>query len=289
VNITKVNVTTVNVERVVYKNVRVTNAVTVIHRDTFVSGRHVDTRVQENPFLRDKVHVGRPDIRPEQATKMPVVREIPMDKRPPPAIREVKVKEIKETRPLVRQKEASVMRPGSLPREMNVRVREGTPEGRAQQKPGQPSPGRMDLGKPGGSKTLGREIGKSGPEKIPEKAGEVKPAAKGVEKPRISQPVDRSMERSKDLKGVVKESEKPRVQPQTQRKIENSQPAQPVTKGFEKQVPARVPEKGFEKPAASRVPEKRVEQPKAVEKEIEKGGEPRQMERGMRGPEGKGR
>ena len=69
VNITNVNVTNINVEKVVYKNVKVTNAVTVIHRDTFVTGRHVDVKVQENPFLREKVHVGRPNIQPERATQ----------------------------------------------------------------------------------------------------------------------------------------------------------------------------------------------------------------------------
>ena len=289
VNITKVNVTNINVEKIVYKNVRATNAVTVIHRDTFVTGRHVDVRAQENPFLRDKVHVGRPEIRPERATRMPVVREIPMDKRPPAAIREIKVREIKENRPLVRQKEASVMRPGALPREMNVRVREGTPEGRAQQKPGQPGPISRGLEKPGGSKTLDKEIGKSKPARIPEKAGEVKPGVKGLEKPRIGQPVDRGMERPKDLKGVVKESEKPRVQPQTQGKFEKSQPVQPAARGVEKQLPSRVSEKGIERPAAPRVMEKEIERPRAVEREVERGGEPRQMERGMRGPEGKGR
>ena len=151
-NITKVNVTNINVEKVVYKNVRATNAVTVIHRDTFVTGRHVDVKVHENPFLRERIHVGGPDIRPERATKMPVVREIPMEKRPPAAIREMKVREIKENRPLVRQKEASVMRPGAPPREMNVKVREGTPEARAVGKPGQPAQEKRKWRSPEGRK-----------------------------------------------------------------------------------------------------------------------------------------
>ncbi|MBP1716354.1 MAG: hypothetical protein H6Q42_4557, partial [Deltaproteobacteria bacterium] len=280
VNVTNINVTNINVEKVVYKNVRVTNAVTVIHRDTFVTGKHVDVRVQENPFLREKIHAGAPNIRPERATKMPVVREIPVDKRPPAAIREVKVREIKENRPLVRQKEASVMRPGAPPREMNVKVREGTPEARAAQKPAQPSLGRKEL-----------------------------------EKPRTGQPVERGMEKPKDLRGAVKESEKPRVQPQPQKKVETRQPVQPMersmekpktvqpvdkggekpravqpaAKGIEKQVPSRAPQQGIERPAAPRVPERQVERPKAVEKEIERGVEPRQMDRGMRAPEGRGR
>ena len=35
--------------------------------------------------------------------------------------------------------------------------------------------------------------------------------------------------------------------------------------------------------------EKESERSRAVEKEVEKAGEPRQMERGIRGPEGKGK
>ena len=316
VNITKVNVTNINVEKVVYKNVRATNAVTVIHRDTFVTGRHVDEKVQENPFLRERIHVGGPDIRPERATKMPVVREVSADKRPPASIREIKVREIKENRPLVRQKEASVMRPGAPPREMNVKVREGTPEARAVPKPGQPGPGRKEMEKPGRAKAVEREIEKPKPGKMLER---------GVEKPQGRQPADRGVERQKDLKGVAKEIEKPQVRPQAEGKIEKPRAAQPVERGVgptppaergieksrpvppagkavekpravqpvergvERQLPPRVPEKGIERPAVPRVPEREIERPRAVEREVEKGAEPRQMERGMRGPEGKGR
>ena len=289
VNITKVNVTHINVEKVVYKNVRAANAVTVIHRSTFVTGRHVDVKVQENPFLRERVHVGRPNIQPERATKMPVVREVPMDKRPPAPIREIKVREIKENRPLTRQKEASVMRPGAPVREMNVKVREGTPEVRAVKKPGQLGPVRKDLEKPGRATAVEREIEKSRPERIPGKARELRPAEKSVAKPRIGQPVDRSMERPKDLKGVAKESEKPRVQPQTDGKIEKSRPVQPAERRIEKQLPSRIPEKRIDRPEGQPVPEREIERPRPVEREIEKGSEPRQMERGMRGPERKGK
>ena len=289
VNITKLNVTHINVEKVVYRNVRAANAVTVIHRDTFVTGRHVDVKGHENPFLRERVHVGRPNIQPERATKMPVVREVSMDKRPPAPIREMKVREMKENRPLVRQKEASVMRPGAPAREMNVKVREGTPEVQAVKKPGQPGPVRRDLEKPGRARAVERETGKPRPERIPEKAGEVRPVEKGVGKPQIGQPVNRGMERPKDLKGVAKESEKPRVQPQTEGRVEKSRPVQPAERQVEKQLPSRIPEKKIERPDGQRGPEREIERQRPVEREIERGSEPRQMERGMRGQEGKGR
>jgi hypothetical protein len=66
VNITNVNVTNINVTKIVYKNVHVHNSVTVIHHDTFVRGKHMDVKVKENPFLREKISIGRPNIKPEK-------------------------------------------------------------------------------------------------------------------------------------------------------------------------------------------------------------------------------
>ena len=290
VNIRNVNVTNINVERVVYKNARATNAVTVIHRDTFVTGRHVDEKIQENPFLRERIHVGQPDIRPERATKMPVVREVSADKRPPASIREIKVREIKENRPLVRQKDASVMRPGAPPREMNVKVREGTPETRTVGKPGQPAPGRKEMEKPGRAKAVERGIEK--PQVRPQAEGKiekpraVQPVEKAVEKPRPAQSTERGVGPTQPAgRGV----EKPRAVQPAEKAVERPRAVQPVEKKVEKQPPVRVPEKGIERPAAPRVPEREIERSRAVEKELEKGAEPRQMERGNRGPEGKGR
>ena len=280
VNITNVNVTNINVEKVVYKNVNVTNAVTVVHRDTFVTGKHVDVRVQENPFLREKVHVGRPNIQPERTSKMPVVREVSPDKRPPAPIREVKVKEIKENRPLVRQKEASVMRPNTPPREMTVKVREGTPETRAVEKPGQPSPARRDLEKPGKAQTPGREIEKPKPVKTTERTVEkpqARPQPEGkIEKPGSVQPAGRGVEKPRPIQPAEKAIEKPK-------------PGKPAEKGVEKPTPSRGPEKGAERRAAPRASEKEIVRPKPADKESERGPEPRQMERGGQGGEGKGR
>jgi len=120
VNITNVNVTNVHVDKVVYKNVRVINAVTTVNHDTFLRGKPADARVKENPFLTERIHVGRPPIKPERTSAMPVVREVPQTKRPPEPVRQVNVRELKERRPMVKSKEASVFAPETRPREMPV-------------------------------------------------------------------------------------------------------------------------------------------------------------------------
>jgi len=121
VNITNVNVNKIVVKKV-YKNVYVNNAVTVVHHDTFVKGKHMDYKADRNPFLKDKAHIGRPNIKPERETRMPVVREIPRAKEPPQRIREVKVKELKKERPVVKDKNRSVFSPQTPGKRMNVKT-----------------------------------------------------------------------------------------------------------------------------------------------------------------------
>jgi hypothetical protein len=120
VNVTKVNVNTVVVKNV-YKNVHVNNGVTVMHHDTFVKGKHMDYKVDKTPFLKDKVHIGRPDIKPERETRMPVVKEVPRAKEPPQRIREVKVKELREQRPMVKEKNSSVFSPKDPEKQLKVK------------------------------------------------------------------------------------------------------------------------------------------------------------------------
>jgi hypothetical protein len=73
VNVNKVNIKTVNITNV-YVNSRVTNAVTVIHRDTFLTGKQVRVvNAPANPFTgRVKISPGRPDLRPVKATYAPI-------------------------------------------------------------------------------------------------------------------------------------------------------------------------------------------------------------------------
>ena len=73
VNVKKVNIKTVNITNV-YVNSRVTNAVTLVHRDTFLTGKHARiVNAPANPFTgKVRVSPGRPDIRPVKATYAPI-------------------------------------------------------------------------------------------------------------------------------------------------------------------------------------------------------------------------
>jgi hypothetical protein len=125
VNITNININTVRVTSV-YKNVYVHNGITVVNRNTFITGRPspVDpravTRIKENNFVTRRVHIGRPAISPTRASYMPVTRSIPSAKMPPAHVRHIEVKELKEKRPMVRNRSLSVLRPGAAPKTMSI-------------------------------------------------------------------------------------------------------------------------------------------------------------------------
>ncbi len=127
VNIVNVNVNKVVVNKI-YKNVYVNNSVTTVHRDTFVKGRSVDFRPRENPFLREKAHIGSPDIRPERATRMPVIKEISRGKEPPHKIREVNIRELQQRRRFVRDRNEPVFTSDRPARELNVRTSDAPSE-----------------------------------------------------------------------------------------------------------------------------------------------------------------
>lgn len=140
-----VNVTVQNpavVSRVVYRNVSVVNAVTVVNRESFSSGRGGIVKTRENIFASPRASIGIVDVRPaSREARMPVVRAIPAAKLPPLAVRNVTVRELKEHYPKVheernvrpvrddRRREPSAQ--GSRPRE--------TEAGRAPRVEGRPS------------------------------------------------------------------------------------------------------------------------------------------------------
>ena len=127
VNIANMQINKVTAKNV-YKNVYVNNGVTVVHHDTFVRGRHVDFKHHENPFLKEKAHIGRPNIKPERETRMPVIKDIPRAKEPPQKIKEIRVKEIKKQRPLITEKNRSVFAPEAAGRELKVRASDAPKE-----------------------------------------------------------------------------------------------------------------------------------------------------------------
>ena len=78
----------VPIHKTVYQNIHVHNAVNVVRNETFIRGRHVDVKGKENPFLHQKV-VARPDFRPEQAAKMPALRNVASHEKPPAKVKDL--------------------------------------------------------------------------------------------------------------------------------------------------------------------------------------------------------
>jgi hypothetical protein len=281
VNMTRVNIKQIDTRKVIYKNVHVHNAVTIIHHDTFVKGKHVDVKIKENPFLKEKISLGRPDIKPEKATVMPIIKEIPQKRRPPEPIREIKVKELKKERPLVREKEASVLKPGSPPKKMPVKSIEKT----GAERPKEFRPTEKRIEKPGPvEKGVEKPKEFKPAERGVDKPKEVKPAEKGVEKPREMRPPERGVEKPAPIeKGIERPKEVQPTQKEVGRPRETRLPEKPapVEKGVEKPKELKPVERGVEKPKESKATEKGIEKPRDWKPpEVEEQGERRQLERG---------
>ncbi|MDI6802158.1 MAG: FecR domain-containing protein [Thermodesulfovibrionales bacterium] len=126
VNITNVNINVINVKA--YKHSRVANAVTIINRNTFVKGKYEEIRIKDNPFLTERIHVGRPLIKHEKETSIPIVKELSVSKAPPKRIVEIQTKELKENRPLIKESRKPVFAPkGEMPVKSLKEPKSGTP------------------------------------------------------------------------------------------------------------------------------------------------------------------
>lgn len=115
-----VNLINVNINKIVikekYKNAFVRDGVTIVHRDTFLTGRQEKVRIKENPFIAEKIHPGRPDIAPEKRTVMPVIKEVPERKLPPREIRDTDIRSLKEKAPLQKQRDPQMLERMGVPR-----------------------------------------------------------------------------------------------------------------------------------------------------------------------------
>lgn len=184
VNITNVNVRTTTVN--IYKNVYVNNAVTVVNQKTFFTGRPAPVKTSGNPFLVHRISVGRPAIQPVRQTFMPVIRSIPVSKRPPARIQSTQVRQLRETHQLIRPSKtapAGVMRsparagtvppvhpenirPGPRQPQASPRQPENTPretyrEGRPYPEKGAP---KINNPKPKGPENRGIQVERRAPE-----------------------------------------------------------------------------------------------------------------------------
>jgi FecR protein len=269
VNVTNVNVTNVHVEKTVYRNVRVNNAVTTVNHETFVRGKPADARVRENPFLTEKIHAGRPPIKPERGSSMPVVREVPQTKRPPEPVREVNVKQLKEQRPMVKSREASVFTPETRPREMPVK------EGEAK-----PTKARTERAKE--LRQSPRSVEKSmAPAPAERRAGQPGPSETRVETPKEPEKSGKILERSRSPEQTLKKAEEqkqpapaatPSVGPQQreQERPSNRGTSQPAPSAPAVRAPKEVksPERGTDRRMESRSPERPAERVQPKSKEV---------------------
>jgi hypothetical protein len=285
VNITNVNITNIHVNKATYKNINVKNAVTVVHHDTFVKGKRMDVKLKENPFLKDKILVGRPDIKHEKTTAMPVIKEVPQSKRPPEPIKEIRVRELKEKRPFVKERNVSVLRPESPPKEMTLKVKEGKPVEREFEKPRAGKPTEKGMEKSRETTTPQKKIEKpKSVEKGIEKPRESKPTEKGVEKPKESKPIEKGMEKQRVLQPQERAVEKPRETKLPERGIEKPKESRPAERGIENRQQPRPTEKGMEKQRESQPQERVIEKSRPQEKAIERPKEPRSIEKGPEAP-----
>ena len=275
VNITNVNITNINVTNITYKNVYVHNAVTVVHHDTFVKGKRVPVDVKENPFVGRRVNVGRPDIKPEKGSRMPVVKEIPENRRPPEPVRQVHVKELKQQRPMVKERDASVMRPASPPKEMQIRTidrkpverpKESAPPEKRVQQPRETKPQERATPKPRETKPPEGGTTKPRESKPPEKAKEPpKPTDRGVEKPKETRPPEKGTSKPKETRPPEKSTPNPKeTKPPERSGVEKPKENKPANKGYEPPKASRPPDKGNVTRPPESQPPKAVERPSEV-------------------------
>jgi hypothetical protein len=276
VNITRVNVTNINVTNVVYKNVHVHNSVTVLHHDTFVDGKQRDAHVKENPFLKEKIHVGRPDIKPERPTLMPAVRDIPDRKRPPEKVREIRVKETKEKRPLVKQRTDSVLTPGRTPRQMEVKGNEVKPYVQKNEPVKKTVPPER-TGTPKEVKPAERTTGKP---------AETRPTQREPEKTREVNPAERAPERTPPVRTPdVKPPEKGRVEGPREVKPPESRTQPTPSRPQDVKPPERTPQGNQKEYGPAGRPQGKGQEQGPAGREIEKPQEQRPQGREMERPQ----
>ncbi len=123
VNLRKVNIRNINITNI-YINSKVHNSVTVVHRDTFLTGKPVVLKnVPPNPFIAgERVSPGRPDIKPVRETIFPNPLKIVNEKSFPKKhiIEKIERYNIKERKPAINNK-ISVFKHDGSSTEIKVR------------------------------------------------------------------------------------------------------------------------------------------------------------------------
>jgi hypothetical protein len=174
VNITNININKLNITNV-YKNVYVNNGVTVVNRNTFAtaSPRIVNVNqsvIRQKIFTRNNISIGTPAIKPTRASYFSSAKTIPPSKLPPQHVRDLQMKQLKQSRPLIKAPDKSVLNPGAKPKALPLNT-VTTPR----------TPGK---GEPMIQRAKPEEKGKPGvPESGPAPRGERKQVKPSEEKP----------------------------------------------------------------------------------------------------------
>ena len=98
---------------------------TVVNRNTFNTGSPTIVNVNRNViqqkiFVKNNIIVGTPQIKPARGSYFASARPVPPAKLPPQPIRNVKIGELKHSRPFTREPDKSVMNRGAKPRKLQV-------------------------------------------------------------------------------------------------------------------------------------------------------------------------
>jgi hypothetical protein len=138
VNITNVNINQVNITNV-YKNVNINNGATIVDRHTFATGSPKivnvhEAEVRKDIFTKKNFRAGAHDIKPTRGSYFPSDKSIPQIKLPPQRVRNVHVRELKQSRRLIKEPEKSVLKPGSKPETLPLN-KVTTPRTRGKGKP----------------------------------------------------------------------------------------------------------------------------------------------------------
>lgn len=111
---TSVNITNVNINRIVvkqYRNANVQNGVTIVHRNDFgFPGRNI-VKLNENPFSQRRFDFMPPAVKPNRQIIARPIPPTPESKQPPERIRNIKPEELREHRRLIKDRQESVFRP----------------------------------------------------------------------------------------------------------------------------------------------------------------------------------
>jgi hypothetical protein len=288
VNITNVNINQVQVTNV-YRNINVTNSITVVNQTTFVTGRPaavdrgIVANVREDFARRRNIVVGRPPIKPVETSYVPVVRQIPDAKRPPAVVRKIDVRELKQSRPLVKEPGRSAIRPQAQPRTLEVKKVE-KPRTLTERVRERQQIAPAERGKP---QEAPAERGKL--KAAPAERGRPQQAAPEEDRPRVApaergRPQEAPAERGKlkaapaergKPKAAAPEEERPQVAPAERGKPQEA----PAERGKLKAAPA---ERGKPKAAPPEKDKSKEGPPDNVSRENPRGGTDRGGEKGRR-------